>query len=215
MNWIRLLVCLSVVCAPVLGIAAQAEHELKAAESNVEKAAHEDPGFEGMASDPLTFDPDLALFTLLVFVILLVVLGKFAWGPIVQALEGREHTIADHIAQAERNHEQAKALLADYERKLASAANEVRELMEEARRDAERAKQDILAEAKAGADAERQRALREIDAATEGAIKTLAERSAEMAVDLAGKIMQSKLSTADHTRLIQEAMAKFPQSSAN
>jgi F-type H+-transporting ATPase subunit b len=127
-------------------------------------------------------------------------------------LERREQTIADHIAEAERNHEEAKALLAEYERKLSGAANEVRELLDEARRDAEHTKQSILAEAKSGADVERKRALHEIEAATDQALKTLAERSAELAVELAGKILQSKLNPADHQRLIQEAMAKFPES---
>ena len=87
--------------------------------------------------------------------------------------------------------------------------------MEEARRDAEHTKQAILAEAKAGAEAERNRALQDIETATDQALKSLAERSAELAVELAGKILQSKLSAADHARLIQEAMAKFPQSTAS
>ena len=163
----------------------------------------------------MSIDPDLALFTLLVFVILLIVLGKFAWKPIIEALERREQGIADHIAEAERNHNEAKALLAQYEQKLALAANEVRELLDEARRDAEHTRQSILAEAKAGAEAERARALHEIESATDAALKTLAERSANLAVELAGKVLQTKLSPADHQRLIQDAMAKFPASTAS
>jgi F-type H+-transporting ATPase subunit b len=185
--------------------------DLAAADEHLAQAAHEDPGFESTGSDPLSIDPDLAIWTLVVFVILLLVLGKFAWRPILEALERREQTIANHIAEAERNHEEAKALLAEYERKLAGAANEVRELLEEARRDADHTKQAILAEAKRGAEAERDRALRDIEAATDQALKALAERSAELAVELAGKILQAKLTTADHARLIQEAMAKFPE----
>jgi F-type H+-transporting ATPase subunit b len=84
-------------------------------------------------------------------------------------------------------------------------------LLEEARRDAEHTKQSILAEAKAGAEAERARALHDIESATDAALKTLAERSAELAIDLAGKILQTKLTPDDHQRLIQEAMAKFPE----
>ncbi|MGD9721739.1 MAG: F0F1 ATP synthase subunit B [Pirellulales bacterium] len=219
MSSLRAVVCVALVgavavcCAPVLS----QEHEsggdeLRTAEKDLAKSAHEDPNFQSTASDPLSVDPDLALWTLVVFVILLIVLGKFAWGPIIAGLERREKSISDHIADAQRNHEEAKKLLGDYEKKLALAANEVRELLEEARRDAEHTKQSILAEAKAGAEAERNRALHDIDAATEGALKSLAERSAELAIDLAGKILQSKLSPADHERLIQEAMAKFPDS---
>ncbi len=86
-------------------------------------------------------------------------------------------------------------------------------MMEHARRDAEHAKQAILAEAKTAAEAERSRALHDIDAAADQAMESLAERAAQLAVDLAGKILQSKLNQADHARLIEEAMAKLPATS--
>jgi F-type H+-transporting ATPase subunit b len=141
-------------------------------------------------------------------------LWKFAWGPIVAALERREEMVANHIREAERNHEEAKLLLAEYERKLSDAANEVRELMEEARRDAEHTKQEILAEAKTAAEAEKARALRDIDLAADSAIESLRGRSVELAVELAGKIVQAQLSKDDHARLITEAMSKFPAAAA-
>ena len=164
---------------------------------------------------PEEIKSDLAFFTFVVFLVLLAILWKFAWGPIIEALERREKMVADHIAQAELNHAEAKRLLVEYEHKLDAAAGEVRELMEEARRDAEKVKQSILAEAKAGAEAERLRALRDIDSATDAALESLSKRSADLAVDLAGKILQSQLSPADHARLISEAMAKFPAHRAN
>ena len=196
MNRFRAMLSLAVAACALAVFAAGAcaqehvEAELKTAGGELEHAAHSDPGFSGNNSDPLSADPDLALFTLLVFVILLIVLGKFAWKPIIEALERREQGIADHIAEAERNHNEAKALLAQYEQKLALAA-------------------------KAGAEAERARALHEIESATDAALKSLAERSAELAIDLAGKILQTKLTPADHQRLIQDAMAKFPESAAS
>lgn len=164
---------------------------------------------------PEEIKSDLAFFTFVVFLVLLAILWKFAWGPIIEALERREKMVADHIAQAELNHAEAKRLLVEYEHKLDAAAGEVRELMEEARRDAEKTKQSILAEAKAGAEAERVRALRDIDSATDAALESLSKRSADLAVDLAGKILQAQLSPADHAKLISEAMAKFPAHSAN
>lgn len=172
-----------------------------------------DPG--PMVEKPQEFKSDLALWTLVVFLLLLAILWKFAWGPIVASLERREQTIANHIAEVERNHLEAKAMLAQYELKLAGAANEVRALMEEARRDAEHTKQDILTEAKAGAEAERVRALRDIDAAADAAMESLAKRSAQLAVDLAGKILQQKLDSGEHARLIEDAMSKFPAASKN
>jgi F-type H+-transporting ATPase subunit b len=210
MRWV---VGLAMVCGVIAlaaaPLAVAAEGALEHAEQQLEKAAHTDPDPPG-ASDPLSVDPDLAIWTVVVFVILLFVLRQFAFGPILEAIRRREGHIADQIAEAEKRHEQARQLLAEYEQKLAGAAKEVRELLDEARRDAEHTKQDILAEAKAGADAERSRALRDIEAAADAAVKSLAERSTELAVELAGKIVQAKLTKDDHARLIEEAMAKFP-----
>lgn len=220
MSFARAMLGVAVVCG-ALGLQArglQAEDvasEIGKAGAELAHAAETDPSHGGASTDPLSVDPDLAIWTFVVFVVLLAVLRKFAWGPLLKALEGREHHIADNIAQAERNHAEAKQLLAQYEQRLAQATNEVREMLEEARRDAEKAKQAILAEAKSGAEAERTRALRDIESATDSAMETLAQRSAQLAVDLAGKILQSKLTPAEHSRLIEEAMAKFPASSRN
>lgn len=159
--------------------------------------------------NPLKSDPDLAIFTAIVFFLLLGILGKFAWGPIIMALDRREQDIADNIAAAQRQNEEAKGLLAEHQAKLAAAAGEVRQLLEEARRDAEHTKTQIVAEAKAAAQAEQERALREVRNATDGALKQLAETSANMAVELAGKIIEEKLSADDHSRLIRDAVSRF------
>jgi len=219
MSWARTFVCMMAcfaLCFAASGLRAEegVRAELHEAEKELADVAH-DAEHSGASTDPLSVDPDLAIWTFVVFVVLLAVLRKFAWGPILSALEGREHHIAEHIAQAERNHEQAKQLLGQYEQKLAAAAAEVRDMLDEARRDAEKAKQSILAEAKSGADAERLRALRDIETAADAALESLAKRSADLAVDLAGKILQSKLTPAEHSRLIEEAMAKFPATSRN
>ena len=99
--------------------------------------------------------------------------------------------------------------LAEYEKKLAGAANEVRLMLDEARRNAEQAKQEIIAEAKAAAQLEQQRGVREVRTAMDQALKEISERSTNLAVELAGKIVQAQLKPADHARLVQEAMTKF------
>lgn len=172
--------------------------------------AGDDGAHAAAEPNPLTFDPDLAIFTGIVFVVLLGVLGKFAWPVIIEALEVRERRIEEHIAAAEQKHRESQDLLAQHEQRLAQTAEEIRALMEEARRDAEATRNQILAEAKTAAQAEHDRAVREIRNATDGALKTLAETSAAQALDLAGKIVQQKLEPSDHDRLIREALGKFP-----
>ncbi|MBL9125417.1 MAG: F0F1 ATP synthase subunit B [Planctomycetaceae bacterium] len=158
---------------------------------------------------PLTIEPDLAIYTFVVFLVLFVVLAKFAWGPIAEGLDKREKGIADNIAAAQRSNEEAKALLAQYETKLAAAREEVRGILDEARRDAEFTQQQILANPPAAAAATRERAVREIDAASAVAMKELAEHGSQLAVQLAGKIVGSELNSAGHARLIQDALTKF------
>ena len=92
---------------------------------------------------------------------------------------------------------------------VSPAAGEVRELLEEARRDAEQTKGQIVAEAKASADAEWARIQRQIETATVQALKELAEASADNAINLAGRIVQAQLSKEDHAALITESIQRF------
>jgi F-type H+-transporting ATPase subunit b len=166
-------------------------------------------GAIGVDTNPAAFSTDLAVYTFIVFLILLAVLTKFAWKPIVQGLDRREQSIADNIAAAQRSNDDAKNLLAEYEKRLNAAQDQVRGILEEARRDAEHTQQEIVAKARTDAQAEVQRGRREIETATSQALKQLAEASANMAVDLAGKIVRTQLTPSDHAHLVEEAMTKF------
>ncbi|MFM1904512.1 MAG: synthase subunit b [Planctomycetota bacterium] len=158
---------------------------------------------------PAWFQTDLALWSFAVFVLLMLLLTKFAWKPIMDGLEKREQGIADTIAATQRAHDDAKKMLASYERRLAEASDEVRGLLEEARRDAEATKQSIVAEARKAAEDEQARAKREIGLATDDALSKIAERAGELAVDVAGKFLRQKLSADDQQQLIRESVASI------
>lgn len=160
-------------------------------------------------NNPLEFQKDLALFTGVVFVVLLLILWKFAWGPISTALDNREQAVADQITEAAKNNEEAKQLLAQYGEKLDKAKDDVRGILDQARQDAEGVGQEIVEVAKKDAKAEQQRAVREINAATGAALQDLAEKSATMAVELAGKIVGTELRAADHAQLVEKTVAQF------
>jgi F-type H+-transporting ATPase subunit b len=98
-------------------------------------------------------------------------------------------------------------MLASYEKRLAEAADEVRSMLEEARRDADATKQTIIGEARKAADEEQARAKREIGLATDDALSTIAERAGELAVAVAGKFLQEKLSGDDQARLIRDSVS--------
>lgn len=218
----RLFFSLGIVLAVALWVAspsvalAAAEHGSAAhAEGAAAGGSHGGTSHGEGGLNPLSFQSDLALWTGVVFLVVLAVLWKFAWGPIAQGLEQRESRIADEIAAAERTNEDARTLLAQYEKRLAASEGEVREMIEKARRDAEQVGRDLVEKAKAETQVEKERALREIEGATSGALKDLAERSADLAVDLAGKIMQSTLDAKGHSQLIERAVSDFVHTGPN
>jgi F-type H+-transporting ATPase subunit b len=158
---------------------------------------------------PSNWQLDLALWTTVVFVCLAAILYKFAWGPLAAALDKRERGIADQIADAEAANQKAKDVLADYQRKLADAKDEVRGIIEQGRRDAERLGRQLIEKTKEQAAAEHDRAIQQIDAAADAAAKSLADRSAALAIELAGKIVAAKLTTAEHAKLVEQAVGGF------
>lgn len=168
--------------------------------------AHGSASHQAESPNPLKVDPDLAIWTLVVFVVLLIVLRLVAWKPIVEALEERENSISGEIAAAASKHEEAKRLLAAHEAKLATAADQIRELLEEARRDAEHTKQEILAEAKNAANAEKQRAVREVEIARDVALKQLAETSANIAIKLASTAVRQNLTSEQQSRIVRDSL---------
>lgn len=167
----------------------------------------------GEAAPALQFRVDTLLFSLLIFVLLILLLRKFAWTPIIEGLEKRESGIANNIHDAQTANDKAKALLAQYEQQIQAARDEASALVAEAKQDAQRAREKILAEAGDEAQRQRDKAVAEIKAAKDEAVRELAERSVDSAVSLAGSLVGKELTTDDHQQLIEQSLERFAQSS--
>ncbi len=168
-------------------------------------------GHSGPASNhPLSIDPDLAIVTLIVFVLLLIVLTKFAWKPIMAGLAKREQGIADDIEGAAARRQEAEKLLADYQQQLEEAGGKVREMLDGAKKEAEEMKQSILDEASKAAAAEKDRATREIEAAKNSAIGEIAQHSVNIAFRVASDAVRREVKPDDHRNLIEDALKQFP-----
>lgn len=165
----------------------------------------------GAAAEPSLFAGDIgnALWTLIIFLLVVFVLGKFAWGPLLGALQQRETFIREALADAKRDREEAEARLAEYSRKLDEARAEASKIVDEGRRDGEAVKGRIEREAREEGDRMIERAKREIDLAKSAAIKELYGKTAEMATEIATKVVRREISAADHERLIEEALESF------
>jgi F-type H+-transporting ATPase subunit b len=197
----RIVRCLA--CLMLLALAAAMASPALASESSPAAAGDVNP------MGPSAWKLDLALWTGVVFLCLAAILGKFAWKPITEGLDKRERHVAEQIAQAEAANQQAKESLADYERRLATAGDQVRGILEQGRRHAEQIGQEMIEKARQESQAEHERALRQIEAAADAAVKDLADQSAQMAVRLAGRILRAEIKPRDHATLIDQAVAGF------
>jgi F-type H+-transporting ATPase subunit b len=168
-------------------------------------------GSEGTGEGPSLFTGDLGniFWTLLTFTAVLFVLGKFAWKPILNALQKREDFIRDSLAQAKEDREQAETRLKEYEEKLHTARAEASAIVDEGRRDAEALRKKLGEQAKQDADAMLERAKREISIATDTAIKELYTLSARLATDVASRVIRKELDTKEHERLIAESIEEL------
>jgi F-type H+-transporting ATPase subunit b len=156
-------------------------------------------------------DPDLVLWSFFIFVLLLALLRRFAWGPICEALDKREATIKNELEQAKRSAEKARETQAAYEAKLASAAQEANQIVATAREEAANTKAKILADAHQEAETVRQRGLADVEAARRAVVNDLAQASVDQAVGLAGKLIHRTLDKNSHSELISESLSTFSQ----
>jgi len=152
-----------------------------------------------------------AIWTLVIFLLVVFVLGKFAWGPMLTALQNREKYIHDSLLSAKRDREEAEARLREHEERLRKSHEEAAAILEQTRREAENVRRRIEDEAKTSAHETIERARREINVARDSALRELYDSSANLATSIAGNILKRQLSQEDHQRLVQEAMGQLQE----
>lgn len=170
-----------------------------------------EPGAEAAAPNPFAGDFGNALWTVVIFLLLLWVLGKYAWGPVLEGLQSREQFIRESLEEAKENRDAAEARLKEYEQQLAGARDDVEEILAEARRDAAALREREESRAKEEAEKMLERARREIRIATETAVQDLYARATELTVAAASRILEREISPQDHERLISDAIASIDQ----
>jgi F-type H+-transporting ATPase subunit b len=150
-----------------------------------------------------------AIWTLTIFLLVIFVLGKFAWGPLLSTLQEREKFIRESLEEAKADREAAEARLAEYEEKLREARAEATEIVKEGRRDAEVVRRRVEDDAKEEAEKIVRRARREIEIAKQTAVKDIYGLTARLATSAAAKIVRQDLTASDHERLIRESIAEL------
>jgi F-type H+-transporting ATPase subunit b len=162
-------------------------------------------------SEPSLFAGDIgnAIVTLVIFVGVLIVLGKFAWNPILAALQRREQFIRESLEDARRDREQAEQALREREAELRKASEEAAAVLDRARRDGEQTRNTARRDSRAEGDAMIDRAKREITAARDAAVRDLHDLVANLATDVAVKMLRRSLSEDEHRRLIEASLGEI------
>ena len=153
---------------------------------------------------PFTINPGVSLWTLVIFGLLLLALGKWAWPAILKAVEEREKKIQAQIEAAEKANQDAQRVLADYQQKLAAARGEAQDLLAAGRAAGEKLREDIMARARAEHEELIDRARREIASEREKAVADLRREAVELSLAAAGKVIEKNLDTEADRRMVQE-----------
>jgi F-type H+-transporting ATPase subunit b len=156
---------------------------------------------------------DLGLWTVVVFLLLLFVLRKVAWGPMLAGLQKREDSIKSAIEEAKRSNEESQKLRAQMAAQMAEAQEKVKTVLDEARRDAQGLADEMMSKAKNEILADRQRLHREVTIARDQALEAISVHTAELATLVASKALGRGVVLEDQHRLIEEAIAGLSGSS--
>jgi F-type H+-transporting ATPase subunit b len=155
----------------------------------------------------LDVNPGLIIWTIVTFLILLFILKKVAWKPILSALDQREKDIKDSLEKAEKAKEDAQKILDENQATLAKAEEESKKIIEQSRSYAENLKEQMLKESKEQAKKIVEDAAEEIDRRKDSAFEELKDQVAKIAVNAAEKIMKQNLD-ADKNKHIVDSYLK-------
>jgi F-type H+-transporting ATPase subunit b len=163
-----------------------------------------------MSNNPLVqLDPGLFIWTIVTFLVLLALLAKFAWRPLLEALERRRVEIASALDNAERARAELQSVHQDAAKLLAEARVEAAGIVTRTRADAERLREELRTKALADAAAVTKNAEQQIQYETARAVRQIRDEAANLSIAVASKILRREVSEADNATLIQDAIKQF------
>jgi F-type H+-transporting ATPase subunit b len=161
-------------------------------------------------NNPLVqLDPGLYIWTIATFLVLLMLLAKFAWGPLLKALEERQALIRKSLDDAQQARQELERLQHQSQQMLAAARAEADSIVSQSRSDAERLRQELKQSARAEAATIVKNAERQIELQTHQALRQIRQEAVDLSVAIASKLLGRNLSKEDNDRLIQQTLDQF------
>ncbi|MFA4928572.1 MAG: F0F1 ATP synthase subunit B [Patulibacter sp.] len=153
--------------------------------------------------------PGLMIWVLLVFVVSLIVLKKYAWPPITEIIDKRQRSIEEQIAASEAAKAESERLVQEYRDQLASARAESDEIVGRARRSGEQVEREAVEQARQTREDLLAQARKDIEAETRRAVDELRTEVAALTVEATAKVTRKTLTEADQQRLLDEALSEI------
>lgn len=157
------------------------------------------------------FEPGLIIWTWLTFFVVLAILARKAWGPMIDALERREARIRDALEAGDKARKESVELTAKIEAELQKSRQEAREILARAREASEKVRTELEDAARAKADDFVTRASEQIDVEREQALRAIRSTVVELSLSMAGKVIERNVSTEDNRRLVEESLRRLGQ----
>jgi F-type H+-transporting ATPase subunit b len=151
-------------------------------------------------------DPGLYIWTIVTFLILVTLLARFAWRPLLQALDRRQAQIKQSLDDAQQAKQELERLQHESEQIIRQARAEAEQIVSNSRAYAEKLKDEIKAKARADADVIVQNAERQIQTETRRALEQIRVEAADLSVMIASKLIQRNITKEDNARLIEQAL---------
>jgi F-type H+-transporting ATPase subunit b len=155
-------------------------------------------------------NPGLTLWAAITFLVLLGVLSKFAWGPIVKLLDERTRTIHDAIDAARKERAEAERLLAEQKESLVRATREAAELAKRNQQEVEVLRQELTARARKEAAELVADARKQIVEEKSKAVGELRNMAADLAIDAAARLVKSSLDEKAQRQLVEDYLKQLP-----
>jgi F-type H+-transporting ATPase subunit b len=193
-----------------LAVAARSAGVLALASLVPTASAFAAPEGEGGPVNLLEPNAGLMVWTLVVFIGLLFVLKKFAFGPLFAAVEAREKALEDAIDGAKRDREAAAALLAEQKTALDASRTQAQQIIADGRAVSEKMRADMLDETRKQQTELMEQARRDIEGEKAKAIAELRREAVDLAIVGAGKVIEQNLDSAGNRRIVEQFLASLP-----
>jgi len=152
----------------------------------------------------------LTVFTLILFTLFAIILSKFAWGPLLSAIDEREKSIRDAIEGSKKANAEAEALLAQHRELVRQIGAQREEIIKKTTKEAEELRADLMAKARADSEDVVRRAKEQIERESAVALAKLREEVADLAVLGASKIVASSMTPEAQKKLVAEFVNSLP-----